>query len=104
VVVLLESLRFAFSHSSAHVLAKVGVTQWIGPTLGETEALAAILFLKTGVSLVGSYALPFIFAVAVAIHMLPGEVDVGGLIVYAMAAVVCVTHGDKETLEASHDR
>ena len=41
VVVLLESLLFAFSHSAAHRLAKVGLTQSIGPTLREREALAA---------------------------------------------------------------
>ena len=48
VVVLLESLRFAFSHSAAHLLARVGLPQWIAPTLGGTEALAAILALRDG--------------------------------------------------------
>lgn len=104
VVVPLESLRFAFSHSAAHLLAKVGLPQWIAPTLGGTAALAAILFLAPGVSLVGSYALLLIFAAAAAIHLLHGEFDAGSLPVYAMAVVVCIAHGDREAVEASNDR
>jgi hypothetical protein len=104
VVVLLESLRFALSHSAIHQLEKIGLPQWIAPALGGAEALAAILFLAPGVSLVGSYALLFIFAVAAAIHMLHGEFDVGGLIVYSTAVIVCIAHNDKEAAEMSHDR
>lgn len=81
VVALLESLLFAFSHSAAHRLAKVSLTQSTGPTLRETEASATI-------------------------RMLPGEFNARRPIVYAMAAMACVarSNSNKEALGASHDR
>jgi hypothetical protein len=51
VAVLLESLRFAVTHSPAHLLGRVGLP-----------------LLATGVSLVSSYALPFIFPIKEAVE------------------------------------
>jgi len=104
VVVLLESVRFALSGSTVHELARIGLPQWIAPALGGSEAVAALLFLLPATSLVGGYALLFIFAVAIAIHMLHGQFDVGGLVVYGMAVIVCINHSDTESAEAAHDR
>lgn len=102
-VVFLESVHFALSGSSGHQLARVGLPQWVGPALGGSEALAALLFLVPPISRVGGYALLFVFAVAVAIHWLHGEFDVGGLLVYAMAVIVCIVHGDGKAVEAPSD-
>ena len=92
VVVLLESVHFALSPSTAHQLTRMGLPPWIGPALGGTEALAALIFLPPGISMVGGYALLFVLAVAAAIHLIHGELDVGGLAVYAMAVIVCIAH------------
>ena len=92
-VVLLESCRFAFSGSAAHAFANTGLPLWIRPALGGTEALAAVLFLVPAARAVGGYALLVIFGVATVIHVLHGWYDVGALVVYAMAVLVCIPRG-----------
>jgi len=66
--------------------------------------VAALLFLAPAASLIGSYLLLFIFAIAGLLHFLHGEYDVGGLIVYAAAVAVCMTHSGKKGAEAAHER
>jgi len=102
-VVLCESVRFVFSPSTIHHLAKAGFPQWIRQALGGSEIIAVLLFLVPPVSLVGGYLLLFVFAIAVILHLLHGEFDVGGLIVYAMAVIVCITRRNDKTTEVPHD-
>jgi hypothetical protein len=99
IVVLLESLRFVLSSSSAHHFAKIGLPQWIRPALGGSEIVAAVLFLMPATSLVGGYLLLFIFAIAAIVHCLHGEFEVGALIVYGMAVLVCMTYRSNGTAE-----
>jgi hypothetical protein len=94
-VVLLESLHFALSPHAAHQFAKTGLPSWVRSALGGSEALAALLFLLPAASLVGGYLLLIIFAIAAGIHFLRGEFDVGSLIIYGMAVIVCMTHPNK---------
>jgi hypothetical protein len=103
-VVLLESAHFALSPAAAHQFAKTNLPQWIRPALGGSEVIAALLFLVPAATLVGGYALLFIFAIAIGIHFLHGQFDVGGLVVYGMAVIVCLTHRKNGALEARHDR
>lgn len=103
-VVLLESMHFALSSSAAHQFAKTGLPQWIRPALGGSEIIAVLLFLAPAARLVGGYLLLFILVIAVVIHFLHGEFDVGSLMVYVMAVIVCMTHHDREAVEVSHDR
>jgi uncharacterized membrane protein YphA (DoxX/SURF4 family) len=103
VVVLLESVHFVFSPSAAHQFAKTGFPQWIRPALGGSEIIAALLFLLPVATAGGGYLLLFIFAIAVVIHFLHGELDVSSLIVYGMAVVVCITHRNNQAAELSHD-
>jgi len=102
-VVLVESVQFTFSASAAHFFAQTGLPQWIRPALGGSEIIAALLFLVPAASLIGSYLLLFIFAIAILLHFLHGEYDVGALIVYGAAVAVCMTHGDKQAKEEPHD-
>jgi hypothetical protein len=95
VVVLLESVHFAFSPASAHHFAQTGWAQWIGPALGWSEAVAALLFVVPITTLVGGSALILIFAIAIAIHLQGGDFGIGGLIVYSMAVIVCIAHREK---------
>jgi len=103
-VVFLQSARFALSPAAARQFAKTGFPPWIRPALGGCEVAAAVLFLAPAASLVGGYALLLIFAIAVGIHLLHGQFDIGGLFVYAMAVIVCMTHRKNLAVEAPHDR
>jgi hypothetical protein len=93
-VVLFQSFQFAFSPSAIHRFAQTGLPQWIRPALAGSEIIAALLFLIPAASVIGSYLLLLIFAIAIVVHFLHGQFDVGGLIVYGMAAIVCMTHRD----------
>ena len=93
-VVLWESWEFAFGQSVLRTFAKTGLPLWIRPLLGGTEILAAVLFLVPAASLVGGYALLIVFFLAAVIHILHGWYDVGALVVYAMAVLVCMAHHD----------
>ncbi|HXP70591.1 MAG TPA: hypothetical protein VOA88_15020 [Candidatus Dormibacteraeota bacterium] len=84
-VVLIESCLFVFSASRGHAFAKSGMPQLIRPILGGSEIIAALIFLIPPARTVGGYALLITFAVAGLIHILHGQLDVGGLIVYAAA-------------------
>jgi hypothetical protein len=104
VVVLWESLQFALSRSAMHHFAQIGLPQWIRPALGGAEIIAVLLFLVPAARSVGGYLLLSIFAIAGVLHFLHGELNVGGLVVYGMAVIVCMTHPNREAVEASHDR
>jgi hypothetical protein len=90
VVVLIESCLFVFASSGLHAVAKAGVSHWIRPVLGGSEIIAAILFLVPATSVAGGYLLLVVFFFAAAIHVLHGQYDVGGLIVYAAAVMACI--------------
>jgi uncharacterized membrane protein YphA (DoxX/SURF4 family) len=99
-VVLLESCQFAFGTSAMRSFAKTGLPTWIRPALGSTEIVAAILFLVPAASVAGAYALLVIFLLAAVIHILHGWYDVGALVVYGMAVLVCMTQREGGNLEA----
>jgi hypothetical protein len=103
-VVVLESAEFILSNSAAHFLVKAGLPSWIQPVLGGSEIVAAVLFLLPFTAKVGSYLLLVIFALAALLHILHGQFNVGGLVVYAAAVLVCLAHVGNTTLEASHER
>jgi hypothetical protein len=103
-VVLLESCRFVFSTSAAHFLAKAGLPAWIRPVLGGAEIVAVLLFLIPLTALIGSYLLLVIFGLAALVHILHGQYDGGGLLVYAAAVLVCTAHTQNRTPELSHER
>ena len=84
-VVLIESCLFVFSASRSHEFARSGMPHLIRPIFGGAEIVAALFFLIPPVRTIGGYALLVIFAVAALIHILHGQPDVGGLVVYAAA-------------------
>ncbi|HMD07874.1 MAG TPA: DoxX family protein [Candidatus Acidoferrum sp.] len=103
-VVLLESCQFIFSTSAARFLAKAGLPFWIRPVLGGAEIIAAILFLVPVTTVIGSYLLLVIFGLAALVHILHGQYEVGGLVVYGVAVLVCKAHATNQTPEAGHER
>jgi len=82
-VVLIESCIFVLSSSRAHAFAKSGMPQVIRPVLGGAEIIAALLFLIPPARTIGGYFLLIIFTLAALIHIVHGQTDVGGLVVYA---------------------
>jgi uncharacterized Tic20 family protein len=102
-VVLWQSIRFALSSPAAHQAGKSGLPFWLPPVLGGVEALAAVLFLIPALTIVGGYALIAIFAVAILIHALHGDFEFGALLVYAMAAMVCIADRQRQA-ERSGER
>jgi hypothetical protein len=85
VVILIESCLFVFSASRAHAFAESGIPHLIRPVLGGAEIIAVLLFLIPPTRTIGGYALLVIFALAALIHILHGQPDIGGLVVYASA-------------------
>jgi DoxX-like family len=100
-VILFESAYFALSPAAAAHFAKAGFPVWLRPVLGGSEAIAALLLLLPVTSLVGGYALLVILAVAVGIHFLHGQFNVGSLIVYAAAAIVCIVQRNGEAAKGT---
>ncbi|HLZ52747.1 MAG TPA: DoxX family protein [Candidatus Acidoferrum sp.] len=103
-VVILQSGRFMFSASAAHILAKAGLPAWVRPALGGAELLAAILFLVPFTTLVGGYLLLVIFALAAVVHLLHGQFGVEGLVLYASVVLACMTTRELKIPEAPDDR
>jgi uncharacterized membrane protein YphA (DoxX/SURF4 family) len=99
--ILVESCEFVFSDASAHHVAKFGLPQWIRPVLGGFEILAALLFLVPVTGLVGGYLLVAILLIAALLHLLHGQFDVSGLIVYAVAVMACMPRRKEEAVERS---
>jgi hypothetical protein len=101
VVVMLESCQFVFSTTAAHFLAKAGLPSWIRPVLGGAEIIAAVLFLVPFTAVFGSHLLLVIFGLAALVHISHGQYEVGGLVVYAVAVLVCLAHTENRTPEAN---
>jgi len=95
IVVLVESCLFVFSSSGRHAMAQIGMPQWIRPVLGGSEIVAALLFLVPAASFAGGYLLLVVFFLAAAIHVLHGQYDVGGLAVYAVAVMACISRREE---------
>ena len=104
VVVLVESLRLAFTAEAAHSFAKTGLPAWVRPTLGLTEAAAALLFVVPFSRRLGSYLLLVIFGLAALVHVLHGQYEVGGLAVYAAAVLVCLAPSSGARAEPADER
>jgi DoxX-like family len=94
-VVLLQSAHFALLPVAAHQSAEIGLPPWVRVVLGGSEVIAALLFLTPAAMFIGGYLLLLIFLFAAAIHLLHGNFDVGSLIVYGAAIMVCMAYQSK---------
>ena len=102
-IVLWESLVFIFSPASIHHFAKTALPHWIRPALGGVEIVAALLFLLPWTEAVGGRLLLLVFAVAALLHVLHGDFDVSGLVLYAVVVFVCMTHQNTRTAGTPSD-
>lgn len=92
-VVLWESYQFAVSTASVHHLQRMGLPGWIPPVLGAGEIGAVLVFLVPKLRRIGGYALLVIFAIAAVLHLSHGQFEIGPLVVYTAAVLVCVADG-----------
>jgi hypothetical protein len=93
VVVLLESCRLLVS-SQMHSSCKGGPPHAIPVGLAWCETVVAVLFLVPSTAALGGYLLLTVFLAAAVIHVLRGQTDVGVLVVYRAAVLVCLAHRD----------
>lgn len=89
-VVLWQSWRFATSAGAVREVAHIGLPHWTPAVLGGAEIAAAILFLLPKAGRVGGYLLLAIFLLAILIHVLHRQFEVGPLLVYAAAVFACL--------------
>src|SRR4249919_747323 len=90
-VILAEAASFAFSPGAAHSFAKTGMPDFIRLALAWGEMAAAILFLIPRAVVVGGWLMIVVLAFAIVLHLLHGWLDVGALVVYAVAAWAVMT-------------
>lgn len=84
-VILGEAAGFAFSHASAAAFARTGLPNFIRLTLAWAEMAAAILFLIPRATIAGGWLLIAVLAAAIALHLAHGWLNVGSLVIYAVA-------------------
>lgn len=101
VIVGIESGLFAFSATPARHLSHMGLPPWIGIAIGITELIAALLFLLPMSSRAGGYSLLAIFAIAIVLHALHGEYNVGPLAIYAAAVWAVIADGKSPARSAT---
>ncbi len=89
-VILEESLRFAFAPEAARAFAHTGMPDFIRRGLAWVEIAAAVLFLIPRATVTGGWFLIVVIASAIVIHLLHGWYDVGVLVVYAVGVWVVI--------------
>jgi hypothetical protein len=92
IVVLVQSFLFLYGGESARFLASHGLPDAIRLVLGWSEVAAAILFLIPPTVRAGAWLLLAVFAGAFGLHVLHGQFEVGGLLVYAVAVLAILAH------------
>jgi hypothetical protein len=85
VVVFAQAGLLVFS-GQAHAVHQLGVDRLVLTALAVAEMLAAALFLIPRTVGIGGVALILVFALAILIHILHGQANVGALVVYGAAA------------------
>lgn len=90
-VIVGESIRFAFSAAAARAFAQTGLPDFVHLSLAWVEIAAALLFLVPRATIAGGRLLIGVMAFAIVVHLLHGWFDVGALLVYAAAVWAVMT-------------
>ena len=98
-VVLAQSLIFIFGRESAQFFARHGFPNVMRLALGWAEFAAALLFLLPVTTAIGGWVLIAVFSLAILFHLIHGQFEVGGLLVYATAALVVLAHRPPREVE-----
>ena len=92
IVVLIESMMVAYTYKEVVAADHIGLPGQVILALALIEILGAVLFLIRPTIRYGSYILLAVFACAVLIHVLHGQYNIGGLLVYGAGAVAVWFH------------
>jgi hypothetical protein len=90
VVILIEATLFLFGPGTQHAFATTHIANVFRLILGWGEIAGAVLLLIPKASSRGARLLLIIFVLAIALHLLHGQYNVGSLVVYSAAAWVLV--------------
>jgi uncharacterized membrane protein YphA (DoxX/SURF4 family) len=102
VVLLVEAGLLAFSRSEIHFAGHAGVDHRIRLALAWSEILACILFLAPRSGKTGAMLLLMVFALAALVHVLHGNFQIGGLLIYAAAVWVVLSQSQRLRGENQH--
>ncbi len=93
VVIFIQAALLAFSRSEIHF---AGIHHWIRIVLAWSEMLACVLFLVPRAMKPGALLLIAVLALAALVHVLQGNFQIGGLLIYATAVAVVAlqTHSE----------
>jgi hypothetical protein len=91
-VVLERSCSFLFATSAAEHFARTGWPNGLRLGLGWCEVVAAVLFLLPRTAVAGAWSLIGVFIFAVGLHILHGQYDVEGLLVWTVAVLAVLAH------------
>ncbi len=96
VVIFIEAALLAFSKSEIQFSGHAGVHHWIRIVLAWSEMLACVLFLVPRAMKLGTLLLIAVLALAALVHVLRGNFQIGGLLIYAAAVAVVVSQPHSE--------
>ena len=96
VVIFIEAALLAFSKSEIHFAGHAGIHHWIRIVLAWSEMLACVLFLVPRAMKLGASLLIAVLALAAVVHVLQGNFQIGGLLIYAAAVAVVVSQPHSE--------
>jgi hypothetical protein len=96
VVIFIQAALLAFSHAEIHFPGHPGIHHWVRLGLAWSEMLACILFLVPRAMNLGSRLLIAVFAIAVLLHVLRGNFQIGGVLIYAAAVSVVASQPHSE--------
>lgn len=85
IVILIEATLFILP-SAAHDFARTHMPQAIRFGLGIGEILGSLLLLIPKTAVRGAWLLFGVFLLAIAVHLLHGQTNVGNVVIYAAAA------------------
>jgi uncharacterized membrane protein YphA (DoxX/SURF4 family) len=88
VVLFIEAAFLAFSKTEIHFAGHPGIHHWIRLALAWSEMLGCVLFLVPRAMKLGALALIIVLALAALVHLIHGNFQIGGLLIYAAAASV----------------
>jgi len=85
VVILIEAVRFVLP-GAAHDFARLHLPGFVRLVVGYGEILGSLLLLIPRSAIAGAWCLCLVFVMAIAIHLLHGQYEIGNLVIYAAAA------------------
>ena len=97
VVIFLEAALLAFSKTEIRFSGQPAIHHWIRVVLAWSEMLACVLFLVPRATRLGARLLIVVIASATLVHMLRGNFQTGGLLIYAAAVAVVASSTHSET-------